>query len=537
MLILHEDINHSYPHCWRCHQPVLFRATDQWFISMDKTGLRAEALDTIQNKVAWYPEHAKNRIGAMVEGRPDWCISRQRNWGVPIPSFTCEDCGETVMNDATLDAVIKLFHEKGSDAWFTDKPEDYLGEACVCPKCGSHHLKAGKDILDVWWDSGVSWKAVCEFRDELQYPADMYLEGSDQHRGWFQSSLLTSLGANDIAPYKAVVSQGFTLDGQGRKMSKSLGNVIDPNKVCAEMGADILRLWVASTDTSHDVAVDHEILARTSDAYRRFRNTFRFLLGELEGQFDPEHDLVPVDEMQSYDRLVLARACEMHEKVSAAYAGYRFYQVYRALYDFVVTELSNGYLNATKDRMYCDEPGAKSRRSAQTCWYYLLEMLLRDLQPILSFTTDEVMAHLPESARDGQTYAALLDWWNAPLTHEQVEALLPEYNVMLEARGAFTKANEAALAAGVVSEKTSQATRCVLTLPAEQLELVRGSEDMLAEAFICSEVELACGDELACEVLPAHGEKCPRCWNWRPLGVDGLCCRCSHAVSVAGAAE
>ena len=320
-------------------------------------------------------------------------------------------------------------------------------------------------------------------------------------------------------------------------MSKSLGNVIDPNKVCAEMGADILRLWVASTDTSHDVAVDHEILARTSDAYRRFRNTFRFLLGELEGQFDPEHDLVPVDEMQPYDRLVLARACEMHEKVSEAYAGYRFYQVYRALYDFVVTELSNGYLNATKDRMYCDEPGAKSRRSAQTCWYYLLEMLLRDLQPILSFTTDEVMAHLPESARDGQTYAALLDWWNAPLTHEQVGALLPEYNVMLEARGAFTKANEAALAAGVVSEKTSQATRCVLTLPDDQLELVRGSEDMLAEAFICSEVELACGDELACKVLPAHGEKCPRCWNWRPLGADGLCCRCSHAVSVAGAAE
>ena len=532
-LILHEDINHSYPHCWRCHQPVLFRATDQWFISMDKTGLREEALDTIENKVAWYPEHAKNRIGAMVEGRPDWCISRQRNWGVPIPSFTCEDCGETVMNDATLDAVIKLFHEKGSDAWFTDAPESYLGDACVCPKCGGHHLKPGKDILDVWWDSGVSWKAVCEFRDELQYPADMYLEGSDQHRGWFQSSLLTSLGANDIAPFKSVVSQGFTLDGQGRKMSKSLGNVIDPNKVCDEMGADILRLWVASTDTSHDVAVDHEILARTSDAYRRFRNTFRFLLGELEGQFDPECDLVPVSEMEEYDRLVLARACEMHEKVSEAYAGYRFYQVYRALYDFVVTELSNGYLNATKDRMYCDAPSAKTRRSAQTCWYYLLEMLLRDLQPILSFTCDEVMEHLPASARDGQKFAALLDWWTAPLAHDEVEALLPAYNAMLEARGAYTKANEAALASGVVTEKTSQATRCVLTLPAESYELLKGSEALLAEAFVCSEVELASGDELACEVLPAHGEKCPRCWNWRPLGADGLCCRCSEAVAEA----
>ena len=536
-LVLEKKITHSYPHCWRCKHPVLFRATDQWFVSMDKTGLREQAGKEVRENVKWYPAHAANRIGAMVEQRPDWCISRQRNWGVPIPSYTCADCGEKVMNDATLDAVIKLFHEKGSDAWFTDKPEDYLGEACVCPKCGGHHLKAGKDILDVWWDSGVSWKAVCEFRDELQYPADMYLEGSDQHRGWFQSSLLTSLGANDIAPYKAVVSQGFTLDGQGRKMSKSLGNVIDPNKVCAEMGADILRLWVASTDTSHDVAVDHEILARTSDAYRRFRNTFRFLLGELEGQFDPEHDLVPVDEMERYDLLVLARACDMHEKVSEAYAGYRFYQVYRALYDFVVTELSNGYLNATKDRMYCDEPGSKSRRSAQTCWYYLLEMLLRDLQPILSFTTDEVMAHLPESARDGQTFAALLDWWSEPLSHDEVAKLLGEYNVLLEARGAYTKANEAALAAGTVSEKTSQATRCVLTLPAEQLELVRGSEAMLAEAFVCSEVELASGDELACEVLPAHGEKCPRCWNWRPLGADGLCCRCSHAVAAAAKAE
>ena len=536
-LVLEKKITHSYPHCWRCKHPVLFRATDQWFVSMDKTGLREQAGKEVRENVKWYPAHAANRIGAMVEQRPDWCISRQRNWGVPIPSYTCADCGEKVMNDATLDAVIKLFHEKGSDAWFTDKPEDYLGEACVCPKCGGHHLKAGKDILDVWWDSGVSWKAVCEFRDELQYPADMYLEGSDQHRGWFQSSLLTSLGANDIAPYKAAVSQGFTLDGQGRKMSKSLGNVIDPNKVCAEMGADILRLWVASTDTSHDVAVDHEILARTSDAYRRFRNTFRFLLGELEGQFDPEHDLVPVDEMERYDLLVLARACDMHEKVSEAYAGYRFYQVYRALYDFVVTELSNGYLNATKDRMYCDEPGSKSRRSAQTCWYYLLEMLLRDLQPILSFTTDEVMAHLPESARDGQTFAALLDWWSEPLSHDEVAKLLGEYNVLLEARGAYTKANEAALAAGTVSEKTSQATRCVLTLPAEQLELVRGSEAMLAEAFVCSEVELASGDELACEVLPAHGEKCPRCWNWRPLGADGLCCRCSHAVAAASKAE
>ena len=536
-LVAEVKITHSYPHCWRCKQPVLFRATDQWFVSMDKTGLRKEAVDQVRNHVKFYPARSVNRIGAMVEQRPDWCISRQRNWGVPIPSYTCQDCGEKVMNDDTLDAVIKLFHKEGSDAWFTRKPEEYLGEACVCPRCGGHNLKADRDILDVWWDSGVSWKAVCEYRPELTYPADMYLEGSDQHRGWFQSSLLTSVGANDIAPYKAVVSQGFTLDGQGRKMSKSLGNVIDPNKVCDEMGADILRLWVASTDTSNDVAIDHEILARTSDAYRRFRNTFRFLLGELEDQFDPERDLVPVAEMEPYDLLVLARACDMHDKVSEAYAGYRFYQVYRALYDFVVTELSNGYLNATKDRMYCEAKDSKARKSAQTCWYYLLEMLLRDLQPILSFTTDEVMAHLPESARDGQTFAALLDWWKSPLAKDQVAKLLPTYNAMLEARGAFTKAYEEALGTETISEKTTQAARCVLTLPSDAYELLANDADLLAEALVCSVVEVREGDELAAEVLPAEGEKCPRCWYWRGLGADGLCPRCHEAVAACGCEE
>ena len=288
-LILHEDITHSYPHCWRCKQPVIFRATSQWFVSMDKTGLRKDALRELE-KVKFYPAHAAKRIGSMVEGRPDWCISRQRNWGVPIPAFTCQDCGETVMNDDTLDKVIELFRKEGSDAWFTEDPASYLGDACVCPKCGSHHLKANKDILDVWWDSGVSHTAVCKHRGYLKFPADVYLEGSDQHRGWFMSSLMTSVGAYDKAPYKAVISQGFTLDGQGRKMSKSLGNVIDPNSVCDNEGADVLRLWLASVDTSVDVPCDDTILSHVGDAYRKIRNTLRFLLGELEGQFDPATD-------------------------------------------------------------------------------------------------------------------------------------------------------------------------------------------------------------------------------------------------------
>ncbi len=534
-LLAEVKINHSYPHCWRCKEPTIFRATDQWFVSMDETGLREQALDQVLNHVAWYPDRAKNRIGAMVEGRPDWCISRQRNWGVPIPSFTCADCGEKVMNDATLDAVIALFKEKGSDAWFTDDPAEYLGDACVCPKCGSHHLKADRDILDVWWDSGVSWKAVCEKRPELEYPADLYLEGSDQHRGWFQSSLLTSVGANGVAPYKAVVSQGFTLDGQGRKMSKSLGNVIDPNKVCDEMGADIIRLWVASVDTSTDVAIDHEILARTSDAYRRFRNTFRFLLSELEDDFVPERDTVAFDDLEALDKLMLARMTLVQAEVDAAYAAYEFNRAYRVLYDFVVTELSNVYLDALKDRLYCEKPDARPRRSAQTVLAELLSMLLRDLQPILAFTCDEVMEYAPAGIRDNQRYAALLDWYKAPITVEVAEEYRAVLDASLELRAVVTKALEDARTAGTLTK--SQEARVVATVPAEAYELLCGDMGCdLAEFFIVSDVALTVGEEYTATIEPAEGERCDRCWNYRAsTGVHGehahICDRCAEALS------
>ena len=528
-LILAEEITHSYPHCWRCKEPVIFRATSQWFVSMDKTGLRKQAAEEL-TKVKFYPANAVKRIGSMVEGRPDWCISRQRNWGVPIPAFTCEDCGETVINDQTLDAVIKLFREKGSDAWFTDDPKTYLGDACVCPKCGGHNLKANKDILDVWWDSGVSHTAVCKHRPNLKFPADMYLEGSDQHRGWFMSSLMTSVGAYGVAPYKSVVSQGFTLDGQGRKMSKSLGNVIDPNAVCAERGADVLRLWVASVDTSTDVPCDDAILSQVGDAYRRFRNTLRFLLGELEGQFDPATDAVAVADLEEYDRLVLARMCEVHASVTEAYEGYRFNNVFRTLYDYII-ELSNGYLNATKDRMYCDAADSATRRSAQTVWAEILSMLVHDLQPILVYTTDEAMQFLPESMRDGQKYAALLDWYKAPMTTEEYTSLLPAYQVLVDARAAYTKAYETALEAGVVTEKTTQATRAEVTLTAEQAASISHAGLDFAEAFVCSEVTVSEGSELSVSVYPANGERCDRCWNYRELGEDHLCHRCHDVVA------
>ena len=541
-LILHEDINHSYPHCWRCKQPVIFRATSQWFVSMDKAldgghTLREEALDEL-SKVAFYPPHAVKRIGSMVEGRPDWCISRQRNWGVPIPAFTCEDCRETVVNDATLDAVIALFRSKGSDCWFTDDPASYLGDACVCPKCGGHHLKANKDILDVWWDSGVSHTAVCKHRDNLEVPADMYLEGSDQHRGWFMSSLMTSVGAYGTATYKEVVTQGFTLDGQGRKMSKSLGNVIDPNKECDTRGADVMRLWVSSVDTSNDVTCDGEILSHVGEAYRKIRNTLRFLLGEIEGRFDPATDAVATEELAGYDKLALARLCQVHEIVTEAYEGYRFNVVYRNLYDYV-TELSNGYLNATKDRVYCGQADGHDRRSALTVWAQILSMLVHDLQPILVFTCDEVMAFLPESMRDGQTRAALLDWFEAPWSAEEASALLSAYNQLATARDVFTKAFEEAKEAGVVTEGTSQAAFATLTLPADAATALADVD--LAEVFVCAAVEVISGEGFSCTVAPAKGEKCPRCWNVRELGGNAnhphVCERCGDVLDSIGFSE
>ena len=529
-LILHEDISHSYPHCWRCKKPVIFRATDQWFVSMDQTNLRKQATQELAH-VTFYPAHAARRIGTMVEGRPDWCISRQRNWGVPIPAFTCKDCGELVLNDATLDKTIELFKNCGSDAWFTQEPQDYLGDACVCPACESHNLQANKDILDVWWDSGVSHTAVCKHRPELQFPADMYLEGSDQHRGWFMSSLMTSVGAYGIAPYKSVVSQGFTLDGQGRKMSKSLGNVIDPNKVCATQGADIIRLWVASVDTSVDVSCDEEILSHVGNAYRHFRNTFRFLLGELEDQFDLATDGLAFDDLSDYDKCVLTRMCEVHNQVTQAYQDYKFNQVYRTLYDYVVTELSQGYLNATKDRVYCGATTGLERRSALTTWSYLLAMLVRDLQPILVFTCDEVLEHMPQSLREGKSFAALLSWFSAPVDEKHMATYLPAYKALVQIRNSFTKAYERAREDTSFEENTTQATlaRISLTLDMKKaLEVVPHLD--IAEALVCSAVELSDGKDLSCSVVQATGAKCPRCWNWRHLESDGLCSRCSKVM-------
>ena len=404
-LLASATIEHSYPHCWRCKQPVIFRATEQWFVSMDRTGLRDDAMRAI-GEVEWIPGWSVNRISAMVGDRPDWCISRQRAWGVPIPVFSCVKCGETVADESTFDAVIHLFETEGADAWFTKEPSEYLPAGTSCSRCGGTELKPDKDIVDVWWESGVSHTSVLEARPELHRPAEMYLEGSDQHRGWFQSGLLTSVGAYGVAPFERVLTHGFIVDGDGRKMSKSLGNVISPLDVIEKSGADIIRLWVASADYGQDVSVSDEILARTSEAYRRIRNTFRFLLSNLY-DFDPAFE-VAADDMPELDRYALWQLSDVVERVTKHYDEWRFHMVYRTLFDYV-GDLSAVYLDVLKDRLYADAPDSVSRRSAQLVLARILGVLVRVLAPVLSFTCEEVWDYMPESLRD-EPSVHLSDW-------------------------------------------------------------------------------------------------------------------------------
>ncbi|MGI6217651.1 MAG: isoleucine--tRNA ligase, partial [Coriobacteriales bacterium] len=540
-LIMHEDIVHSYPHCWRCHQPVIFRATNQWFVDMDANGLREKALKAINEEVRFIPEWASNRIGSMVAERPDWCISRQRSWGVPIPVFKCSKCGETVATEETFDAVIKLFSTEGADAWFTKTPAEYLPADVKCPNCGAgvEDLDPESDILDVWWESGVSHTSVCKKRPYLHFPADMYLEGSDQHRGWFQSSLLTSVGAYGVPPYKSVMHCGFTMDQNGEKMSKSKGNGIDPADVVDKYGADVLRLWVASVDYSQDVRIYDEVLKQVSDTYRRFRNTFRFLLGNLN-DFDEERDSVSWDELTAIDKWALARAIKLLNDVTESYKDYKFHQVYRSVYEYVIGDLSAVYLDALKDRLYSEAPNSKARRAAQTVLFDILEIMVRILSPILSFTTEEVWQNYPEAARnrDGRPWSVQLAGWPSPdslkpaIPDGEAESVLEGFAGVLEARDAVTKALEDARGEGLINKSQEAAVR--ITAPADIYDRVMAiSEDDLKELFIVSEVSVEKGDELTAVIEHTDLEKCPRCWNYRELiehDGDRVCSRCAEAL-------
>ncbi len=540
------EITHSYPHCWRCKNPVIFRATNQWFVSMTENDLREKALDQIQNHVRWIPEWAQNRIGSMVADRPDWCISRQRSWGVPLPVFKCAKCGETVATAETFDAVIDLFNKEGADAWFTKDPSEYLPAHTHCEKCGCEELLPEKDILDVWWESGVSHTSVCKKRPELHFPAEMYLEGSDQHRGWFQSSLLTSVGAYGTAPYKSVMHCGFTMDGEGRKMSKSLGNGIDPNKVANEYGADVLRLWVASVDYSQDVNISEEILKRTSETYRRLRNTYRFLLGNLDDFDDSANAVTNWDDLEPIDQWAMIRLSELLEKVNGYYENYKYHLLYRAVYDYVVSDLSSVYMDVLKDRLYSEAPDSKRRRAAQTVLMNILEVLVRVMSPIISFTTEEVWQHYPLAMRnraDRPESVQLAGWPEAADFVPAIPAgtqVADDFDTIMEVRDAVTKALEDARNQQVIG-KSQEA---VVSIAAPQATLdVLGRYDVAVyqELLIVCDLEFSQADELAVTVAATEKPRCPRCWNHLELGGNpnhpDVCQRCADVLDEIGFAE
>lgn len=537
--LLHAvPLEHAYPHCWRCHKAIIFRATEQWFISMESKDLRGRALAAI-DRVQWFPGWGRDRIAGMVGGRPDWCISRQRAWGVPIVALHCEQCGTTTTNETLLEHVAEIFARESSDAWFERPVGDFVPSGFVCKGCHKGAAETTfvkeEDILDVWFDSGVSFAAVVERRSDLDVHPDLYLEGSDQHRGWFQSSLLTSVGTRGDAPFKAVLTHGFVLDEDARKMSKSVGNVIAPQKIVASHGADILRLWVAAEDYRDDVRISKEILDRASEAYRRVRNTARFLLGNLGG-FDPARDLVPAAELLELDRFVLDRLQGLIERCRRAYDAFEFHAVYHALNNFCSVDLSALYLDIAKDRLYCEGPTSRERRSGQTAQYHVLEALVRIMAPILSFTAEEIWGYLPaEPTRPPSVLLA--DFPNVdPVLRDP--KLAAEWETLLAVRSAVTKTLEGLRSAGTIGH--SLEADVTLAPTAAVAAVLQPRAALLAEIFIVSKVRLVSEGALDAPVLApgvavsakrVEGEKCPRCWNYRDDAgrdpeVPSLCGRC-----------
>ncbi len=546
MLLAQGKIRHSYAHCWRCKNPVIYRATVQWFAKVE--GFMDAAMQAI-NSVKWIPEWGYNRIASMVEGLADWCISRQRSWGLPIPILTCEQCGEPSFERKVFDKVAEIFRQEGSDAWWARPAEDFYPEGgLVCQHCGSTRFRKEKDILDVWFDSGSSHVGVLETRPDLQWPADLYLEGSDQHRGWFKSSLLTSVVARGgKPPYKAVLTHGFTVDEKGRKMSKSLGNVVDPHKIIKQYGADILRLWVASTDYRGDMALSENIVKQVAEAYRKMRNTLRYLLGNLY-DFNPETDSIPREEMLELDRWAMHRLQEVVGKVGRAYQNYDFHLVYHTLNNYCAVDLSAVYLDILKDRLYTSRPDSKERRSAQTVLYTVADALVRMLTPILSFTAEEAYGYLPKPA-DAPPTSQLL-------TMPQVdpafvdEDLAAKWEKLLEVREAVQAVLEKARADKLIGSSQEAQVYLYATGSGEggYADLLQEHLSDLPSLFIVSDVKLFVGaqsapsgtyfgqgpGDLTVEVVKAEGEKCERCWNYRQLGKfeahPTLCERCASVV-------
>ena len=529
-LLCHVDIQHSYPHCWRHKTPIIFRATPQWFISMDQNALRPAAMQAIA-ATQWMPDWGQKRIENMVSGRPDWCISRQRTWGVPIPLFVHKISGQLHPNTAELiEKVALAVEEQGIDAWFDMPAEQLLGGEAV-------DYDKVTDTLDVWFDSGVSHACVLKRREQLQWPADLYLEGSDQHRGWFQSSLLTSVAANGEAPYKSVLTHGFTVDAQGKKMSKSKGNVVAPQKVVNNLGADVIRLWVAATDYSAEMSVSDEILKRTADSYRRIRNTARYLLSNLN-DFDPATDLVDTAQLLPLDRWALDRAWQLQQELISAYDKYQFHLIYQKIHNFCANELGSIYLDVTKDRQYTMQTDSLGRRSSQTVMYHIIEAMCRWIAPILSFTADELWAYLPGQRNDS---VLLNTWYSAlqPLAEDSAYDRL-FWQQLFAVREQVAKELETARNAGLI--KGGLTAEVDIHVGAELYQTLTKAGDELKFVLIVSEVRLhknTSADSVIIEINSSAHARCERCWHQRAdVGQHAehpeLCGRCVDNVEGAG---
>ena len=537
-LLASEKITHSYPHCWRCKHPIIYRATEQWFCSVDAIKDAAvKACDAIQ----WKPDWGKDRMTSMITERNDWCISRQRVWGVPIPIFYCDACGADIVTPETIDHVSELFRAHGSNVWFDREAEELLPDGFKCPKCGHTHFTKETDIMDVWFDSGSTHAAVLDERPYLHFPADIYLEGGDQYRGWFQSSMLTSIAAKGVAPYRQIITHGWTVDGEGRAMHKSLGNAVAPEEIIKDYGADMLRLWVASADYTQDMRISKDIMKQLSEAYLKIRNTARYMLGNLAG-FDPDRDQVPYAQMQALDRYALSRYNELVKTVRAAYDRYEFHAVYRAVYNFCVIDLSNLYLDVIKDRLYCEGASSPERRSAQTALYVILDGMTRLIAPILAFTSDEIWAAMPHAASDNGESVLLNDMPDASPALALDESAAGRWDKLISLRDAVNKALENARKAGVL--KKNQDAEIRLWVSEDDAAFLKDVD--LATLCIVSKMEVLTGDgegETAEDCLvPAtiavtlsDAPKCVRCWNHNGhVGEDHdhaeLCPRCAAVV-------
>lgn len=533
-----ENIRHQYAHCWRCKNPIIYRATEQWFASVD--GFREEALNAIANDVQWIPSWGEARIHNMVADRHDWCISRQRVWGVPIPIFYCEDCNEHLVNDDTINAVADLFAKEGSDAWWAHSAEEILPQGTKCPKCGGTHFRKESYIMDVWFDSGSSHAAVCKTRPELAWPADMYLEGSDQHRGWFQSSLLTSVATEGKAPYRAVLTHGYVVDGEGRKMSKSVGNTVAPQEVIAQYGADIIRLWAASSDYKADIRISKEILKQLSEVYRKIRNTIRYILGNTN-DFNYETDKVEFKDMLELDRWALMHMQLLKKEVSAAYESYDFHVLYHAIHNFCSIEMSSYYLDILKDRLYAYKADSFERRSAQTAMYEIMLDLVVMIAPVLSFTMEEVWQFMKKPASMPES-VFMMPW---PECKEEYidEALESKWDNFIEIRSEITRVLEGARRAKTIGHSLD--AKVELHATGEALAILRSVEGDLATLLIVSQAKLVEGlaggveatgrEDLKVTVQAAEGEKCERCWIYSDtVGKDAehptVCARCAAAL-------